>query len=229
MDKKIARAQKRKCFHGRGALARWTDRLFFAGLGGLCLYIVLKNWWLSITSAVCLLSIQMIWAKHRWESYQKDLRKKTSVALRKENWLKEEAVKIRSCGETILFPLPGKEQLSANCLNADKGTRFHCFGDEDKRLCEYAKSYGCILVFHPWGMGKVPTNEDIENRIAEVSDGSKNALHRIISQTYNRYFLTGACLLLFSITLRHAVYWRLLASLCFIIGAVKRLVRIESI
>ncbi len=223
MERIIERAYKRDCFQGRGIVGRWTDWLFFSCLGGLLLFIAFRILWLSAVFTACLLLVQLAWASHRWTVYYQTLKNDICASLRRENWLTEEAARIRADSEVVLFPLPGRDRLIESCLNAPKGTRFHCFGTADASLCKVAEDYGCTLVFHPWGMGKKPTEEAVEKRIVDGSNVRKGGrIGKLFSQTDIRYFITGGALLLLSLFMNHAIYWRLTASVCFFFGTIKR-------
>ena len=112
MKEKIILEQKRICFQGRGAIARALDRVFFAILSGLCLYIACGKLWLSVLMSASILLLQVALAKKRWTSYVRTLRKNTEKQLRQENWMEEEAVKIHAGGERILYPEPNGEELT---------------------------------------------------------------------------------------------------------------------
>ena len=226
MKEKIILEQKKICFQGRGTVARALDRVFFAILSGLCLYIACGIWWLSALMSVSILLLQVALAKKRWTSYVRTMRKSTEKQLRQENWMIEEAAKIRAGGERILYPEPNGEELTGFCLNVSKGTRFHCFETENKALEQIAKDYGCVLVFHPKREGETPTDLQIENRIEmETPVRQKHTITRLLAQAESRYYTTGAVLLALSMVLRRAIYWRILASLCFGIGTIKRVIR----
>lgn len=224
MRKKIILAQKRICFQGRGTIARVLDRTFFAVLGGLCLYIGCGTWWLSALMSISIYLLLFALAKRRWDSYLKSLWNSMKTQLRQENWMEEEAARIRASGETILYPKPDAEKLTGYCLNAPKGTRFHCFEAESTTLAQIAENYGCVLLFHPRREGETPTDDQIESHIeAKTPTGRKHTIIRILSQTESRYYIAGVVLLGLSMVLRRAVYWRILASLCFFVGTIKRM------
>ena len=230
MDRKTERAYKRKCFQGRGTVARWVDRVFFALLGGVCLHIVCRNLVLSCLLSVGLLALSLLWEKKRWVRFQHDLWQRTARALRREAWLREEAARIREEGGVILYPVPEREALTGLCLCLGEGTAFHCFGDPKEKLLDRAKALGCTLAFHPWQEGQEPSREQVLERLKQNAPKRDRKLWRTLWQLPgNRYLLTGGVLLLLSLFLRRALYWRLLGSLCLMLGALRRALHVEQI
>ena len=82
------------------------------------------------------------------------------------------------------------------------------------------------MSFHPWGRGEEPNRDEVNERI--IRDAPKGRLklwQRLLELSGNRYILAGCLLLLLSMGLRKALYWRLLGSLCLMIGALRRAFR----
>ena len=229
MDKRTERAYKRTCFQGRGAVARWVDRVFFALLGGACLYIACRNFVLSCLLLVGLLAFSLLWERKRWARFRQDLWQRTVRDLRREAWLKGEAARLRQGGGVILYPLPDGEALVGLCLRYGQGTAFHVFGDPKQELIHRAKALGCTLAFHPWREGPEPSQAQVLERLKQNAPKRERTIWRALWQLPgNRYLLTGGVLLLLSLFLRRALYWRLLGSLCMMLGAVRRLLHVEK-
>ena len=64
----------------------------------------------------------------------------------------------------------------------------------------------------------------IERLKRDAPKRDRKLWHTLLHLPGNRYLLTGCALLLLSMVLRRALYWRLLGSLCLFIGAVRRAV-----
>ena len=223
MDRTTERAYKRICFHGRGIAARWLDRVFFALLGGGCLYIACRNIALSCLLLVGLLAFSMLWEKKRWARFQHDLWQRTVMTLRREAWLKGEAARLRQAGGTVLYPTPDAETLIGLCLRFGETTVFHCFGEAGEDLAAEAKALGCALIFHPWQEGSEPSREQVAERLRRDAPKRRERIWpMLLHLPGSRYLLTGCALLGLSMVLRRALYWRLLGSLCLCIGAVRR-------
>lgn len=223
MEGAIERAYKRKCFQGRGTFARLLDRAFFSAFGGVCLYIVIRRMFPSILLFAALFLLLNLMGRRRWQTYRRQLYRSAEAELKREVWLKQEAESFRQQGGVILFPLPRKEELMGLCLRLGPGTAFHAFGGSKQVLTTTAYQMGCTVTFHPWGEGEAPTQEQIEAKIRQEAPPRRGGLWRqLIKLPDNRYLLTGCVLLLLSIFVKGALYWRLLASLCLLIGAVRR-------
>ena len=223
MDKRMELAYKRICFHGRGIVARWLDRVFFAVLGGICLYLQRRNLLLSGMLFIGILIMSLLWEYKRWTKYKRDLWKKTVKALKQENWLRQEAARIRQEGGEVLYPVPDAEALLGHCLRSGEDTSFHCFGEAKRELITLAERYGCMVSFLPWQEGAEPSREQVNERLQrDAPKGDRKVWSALLHLPGNRYLLTGCVLLLLSMVLRHALYWRLLGSLCLAIGAIRR-------
>ena len=223
MNGRVERAYKRICFQGRGAVARWTDRAFFALLGGVCLYLLCRNVALSCVFSAALLGVFLLWESRRWTKYKRDLWQKTVRALKREDWLRQEGIRIRQAGGTILYPTPDAGAMLGFCLRFGAGTAFHCFGDAKIELIAQAKSMGCSVAFHPWQEGVEPSRERVLERLERDAPKRERKLWQSLRRLPgSRYLLTGCALLGLSMVLRRALYWRLLGSLCLMIGAIRR-------
>lgn len=223
MDRTTARAYKRKCFQGRGIVARWLDRVFFSALGGVCLYILLRNLILSLLLGGAFLLLLVLWDRRRWARFRHRLWQRTVDQLWREDWLRQEAGRIRGSGGVLLYPVPDLDTLTGLCLRLGEGTAFHCVGDVKDSLIAAAQALGCSLTFHPWGQGEEPSREQVVERL--VCDAPKRyALpwQKLLHLPGNRYLVTGLLLLLLSMILRRALYWRMLGTLCLVIGTVRR-------
>lgn len=223
MDGSTVRAYKRKCYQGRGWIARWLDRVFFALLCGACMYIPVGRFFLSLLLAAAALLLLTFLDMRRWDKFRQKLWQDAADRLRRETWLRKEAERIRQAGEITLFPTPDREALLGLCLRSGPGTTFHGFGEGREDLIAEAAAYGCTLVFHPWGQGEAPSREQVIERLRqEAPKGGKRLWRMLLHLPGNRYLLAGGLLLLLSVFLRRALYWRLLGSLCLLIGAFRR-------
>ena len=222
MDTSTERAYKRACFQGRGVLARWMDRIFFSLLGGLILLILCGRILPSVLLALAVLLTMVLWDRKRWEKYKLRLWKGKAASLRREAWLKQAAEDIRQAGGVVLYPTPDADHLTGLCLKMGSGAAFHCFGERDKTLMNVAGDLGCSLSFHPWGEGEEPDRKRILERIREEAPRhDRSAWRNLVHLPGTRYVLTGFLLLAFSMCLRRALYWRLLGSLCLLIGGLR--------
>ena len=223
MDRMTERAYKRECFQGRGMVARSLDMAFFSLLGGACLYVLIRNLVYSTLLSAGLLLFFILWDRRRWHRYRQCIWQEVARSLRREAWLQQEAERIRGEGGVIIYPTPDSERMIGLCLNFGQGTVFHCFGDTNSNLLAVAEDYGCSVVFHPWQEGPEPSQEQVMERLRRNAPKRDGALwKRLLDLPGNRYLLTGALLLLLSIVLRRALYWRFLGSLCLLIGAIRR-------
>ena len=223
MDKKTELAYKRICFHGRGTVARWLDRAFFSSLGGVCLYVACRSRLLSVLLFIALSALLVLLHRKRWMKYRRKLWQAAADRLKREDWLRQEAERIRQAGGTILYPTPDGQALLGECLRIGKGAAFHCIGDVREDLIDQARSVGCTIEFHPWGEGTEPSFEQVLDRLRQDAPKTGAKLWpRLLRLPENRYLLTGSVLLLLSIFLKRAMYWRLLGSLCLMIGALRR-------
>ena len=199
------------------------DRAFFSALGAVCLFIVLRCFVLSVLLFAAVFLLLSLWNERQWSRYKQQLWNRTAVALKRESWLKQEAERLRKQGGVILFPLPERDEFIGLCLRMGPGTGFHAFGGPKEELAKAADEMGCIVTFHPWGEGEAPTRGQIEERLRQKVPLRKGRLwNKLLQLPDNRYILTGCVLLLLSIILKRALYWRLLASLCLLIGAFRR-------
>ena len=223
MDRMTERAYKRKCFQGRGMVARSLDMAFFSLLGGACLYVLIRNLVYSTLLSAGLLLFFILWDRRRWHRYRQCIWQEVARSLRREAWLQQEAERIRGEGGVIIYPTPDRERMIGLCLNLGKDTVFHSFGDTNNDLLAAAEAYGCSITFHSWQEGPEPSQEQVMERLRRNAPKRDGALwKRLLDLPGNRYLLTGALLLLLSIVLRRALYWRFLGSLCLLIGAIRR-------
>ena len=217
------RAYKRKCFQGRGMVARSLDMAFFSLLGGACLYVLIRNLVYSTLLSAGLLLFYILWDRRRWHRYRQCIWQEVTRSLRREAWLQQEAERIRGEGGVIIYPTQDRERMIDLCLNFGQGTVFHCFGDTNSNLLAVAEAYGCSITFHSWQEGPEPSQEQVMERLRRNAPKRDGTLwKRLLDLPGNRYLLTGALLLLLSIVLRRALYWRFLGSLCLLIGAIRR-------
>ena len=223
MNDKMIQAYKRICFHGRGIVARLTDRAFFSLLGGVCFFLLFGDRLLSVSFMAALLVTFLLWGHRRWMKYKHSIWQKTVKTLKQEDWLRQEAERIRQEGGKVLYPVPDAEALLDHCLRSGEGTTFHCFGEEKGELIALVESCGCTLSFHPWQEGSEPSREQVIERLRrDAPKRDRRIWHALLHLPGNRYLLTGCVLLLLSMALRHALYWRLLGSLCLCMGAIRR-------
>lgn len=229
MDRNAERAYKRTCFQGRGSVARWLDRGFFSGLGGVCLYILTRNMALSGLLCMGLFALLTLWDGRRWSRFKRKVWQDALGQLKREEWLQQEAELIRKTGGVLLFPTPGEDDFMGLCLRHGPGTIFHFFGDARKELTAQALALGCTASFHPWGEGKEPSREQVMDRLRRDAPVYRRKLWRSLLQLPgNRYLLTGFVLLVLSLFLRRALYWRLLGSVCLLFGTFRRSLRVAS-
>ena len=229
MDTFVERAYRKQCFQGRSPFARWLDRTFFSTLGGVCLYLLLGRLVPSLLLLLAILILLILYDVRKWSRYRQKLWRNAANDLRREGWLRQEAERIRKAGGVPLYPMPELDMLTGLCLRLGEGTAFHCFGTPAPELAAAAASMGCTLAFHPWGQGPDPSGAQVIQRL--VRDAPKRnglAWRQLLQLSDNRYLLTGCLLLLLSIFLRRALYWRLLGSLCLLIGAVRRSFRLVT-
>ncbi len=216
-------AYKRKCFHGRGIVARSLDMAFFSLLGGACLYVIKGNLWLSLILSAGLLLAFVLWDRKRWYNYKQRILQEAVKTLSREAWLRQEAENIREAGGVVLYPTPDRERMIGLCLRLGQGNVFHCFEDIKEDLSASVEAFGCSVIFHPWQEGPEPKREQVIELLRRDAPRRDGALwKRLLGLPGNRYLLTGVLLLLLSIFLRRALYWRLLGSLCLLIGAIRR-------
>ena len=219
----MERAYKRICFQGRGIITRWTDRVFFSLLGGVCLYIPCRNLTMSTMLFLAMLTFFLLWENRRWTKYKRDLWQKTVNTMKREAWLRQEATRIRQEGGEVLYPTPDAEVLLGFCLRFGAGTSFHCFGEPERDLIRIAEHYGCTLSIHPWQEGEETSPEQVLERLRrDAPKRDRKLLRALLHLPGSRYVLTGCVLLFLSMVLRRALYWRLLGSLCLVIGAIRR-------
>lgn len=229
MDRSMERAYKRICFQGRGAIARWTDRAFFSLLGSVCLYLVGRNRLLCGLLFPALMAAFVLWDRRKWTRFQHELWQQTAKTLKREDWLKSEADRLRQKGGVILYPTPDGEEMTGFCLRHGPGTAFHCFGDQEGELISKAKTMGCTVAFHPWQEGDEPSRDQVIERLRQnAPKQGKGVWKALLQLPGNRYLLTGGVLLALSLLLRRALYWRLLGSLCLMIGALRRAFQVRS-
>ena len=204
-------------------MARWLDRVFFALLCGVCLYISVGRFFLSVLLAAAVLLLLTFLDMRRWDKFRQKLWQDAADRLRRETWLRKEAERIRQAGGIVLFPTPDRDALLGLCFRYGPDTVFHGFGEGREDLITEAAAYGCTLVFHPWGKGEAPSREQVIERLRqEAPKGGKRLWRMLLNLPGNRYLLTGGLLLLLSVFFRHAFYWQLLGSLCLLIGAFRR-------
>ena len=225
----MAQAYKRICFHGRGMAARWLDRTFFGLLGGVSLYLLFRHLPLSVLLCVALWIAFCLLDHRRWLRYRHELCQKTATALKREDWLRREAQAIRQGGGIVLYPTPKTDELTGFCLRYGQGTAFHCFGEPKDDLTALVETFGCTVSFHSWQEGTEPSREQVLKRLRrDVPKGKGRLLPLLWHLPGNRYLLTGFVLLLLSLFLRRAIYWRLLGSFCLMFGAVLRSFRVSQ-
>lgn len=219
----MERAYKRICFHGRGIVARWLDRGFFAAVCGVCLYILEGKAVLSLLLFGAAALLFLLWDMRRWDRFKRKLWRSASDQLRREAWLDQEAERIRRAGGVVVYPSPDADSFLGLCLRMGPGASFHCFGDPQEKLTEAASAVGCSISFHPWGAGEAPSRAQVEARLErDAPKKTGNVWRSLLALPANRYLLVGFLLLALSMLLRHALYWRLLGSLCLMIGAARR-------
>ena len=229
MDRSMERAYKRKCFQGRGWLARWLDKVFFSALCGICLFILCGSRLLSLLLIAGVLLLLCLLDRKRWNRFRHKLWQDAAHRLKREDWIKQEAEDIRRSGGTILFPTPDRDTFMGACLRFGPGTAFHSFGEPVEELRTEAVAFGCAMSFHPWGEGGEPSRERILERLRQDAPLRDHRLWRkLLHLPGNRYLLTGCLLLLLSVFLRKALYWRLLGSLCLLIGTFRRTFRMMT-
>ena len=217
------RAYKRICFHGRGILARWLDRVFFSALAGTCLFILQGRFFPACTVFLTALTLFVIWDRKHWNDFWRETWQKAVRDLKREDWLRQEAKRIRECEGVILYPTPNREELTGYCLRTGKGTAFHCFGEPQQELIDLVSSLGCSIFFHPWQEGMEPSREKVMERLHRDAPQRKRRIWCALLQVSgSRYLLAGSLLLMASVFLRHAIYWRCMGTVCLMIGAVKR-------
>lgn len=226
MKGSIERAYKQKCFQGRGMAARWLDRVFFSALGAISLLICTGKLFLSTLLFAAAMGMLTLWDLRRWRTYRLQVWRNAADELRRESWLKQEAMTIGQTGGTILYPTPDADTLIGHCLRQGQGASFHCFGEPQNDLIAAAAAWGCVLSFHPWGRGEEPNRNEVNERIIrDAPKGRPKLWRRLLQLSGNRYILAGCLLLLLSMGLGKALYWRLLGSLCLMIGALRRAFR----
>ena len=204
-------------------MARWLDVGFFSFICGVALYILSGRVFLSLLLMIAALSFLILLDARRWGRFRQKLWKDAVSRLRREDWLRQEAERIRQAGETVLYPAPGRDELTGLCLRRGPGTAFHCFGEPKEELRAEALAVGCTLTFHPWGQGSEPSREQVEDRLRQDAPKRERKLWRaLLRLPGKRYLVTGCLLLLLSIFLRRALYWRLLGSLCLFVGTCRR-------
>ena len=229
MDTRIVHAYKQQCFQGRGIVALWSDRTFFSALTGVCLYIWRRRLIASLLLFAAVFALLTVWDMRRWSRFKRNLLRNAVDRLKREDWMDREAERIRQKGGVTLFPTPDTDSMTGCCLRLGRGTSFHCFGEVKTELIAGAAAYGCTVTFHPWGEGAGPSREQVIQRLErDAPKRDTKLLRRLLSLPGSRYLVTGCMLLLLSIVLRHALYWRLLGSLCLLIGAVRRSVRLVA-
>ena len=217
------RAYKRQCFQGRSAAARWLDRLFFSALCGAGLNILLGKLLPSLLLLGSALLLFTLWDGRRWSRFERKLYESVRDRLRREDWLLQEAERIRQGDGKLLYPTPEGDALSGFCLRYGPGTAFHCIGKEERDLVARAETFRCTVTFHPWGFGAEPSLEAVNERLKHDAPERRAKLWpALLRLPGNRYLLTGCLLLLLSVFLRRALYWRLLGTLCLFIGAIRR-------
>lgn len=203
--------------------ARWLDIAFFSALGGMCLYIAGNSFTLAACLSLAMVLLQVLLDQKRWGKYQRQLWQKAKDRLKRENWLRREGEHLRNAGGIILYPTPDEDRLMGMCLRWGPGTKFHCFGEERKVLADLASSMGCTVTFHVWDHGGEPSPEQVAERIRLDAPIRRHQLMpRLRRLPFDRYLLTGSLLLILSIFLKRAFYWRLLGSMCLMIGAFRR-------
>lgn len=228
MDRILERSYKRTCFQGRGVVGRWLDRAFFSALAGAGLYILTGKALFALLLAGTALLLLILWDVRRWTRFRRKLWQGAATALKREDWLRKEAASLRQGGGVVLYPTPEGEALMGLCLRYGSGTAFHSFGAEQADLAAQAAALGCSLTVHPWGEGAEPSREQVLERLRRDAP-RRTALpwRALLDLPGGRYLLTGCALLLLSMILRRALWWRLLGSACLVIGAIRRSLRIR--
>ena len=113
--------------------------------------------------------------------------------------------------------------MTGLCLRQGEGTAFHTFGEVREELIVQAKTLGCTVSFHPWQEGSEPSQEQVLERLKrDAPKRTGNLWRTLLHLPGNRYLLAGCAVLLLSMVLRRALYWRLLGSLCLLLGALRR-------
>ena len=209
--------------------ARWMDRIFFGILGGVSLYLLFLQLLLSVLLCIALWIAFCLLDHRRWMKYCHELWRKTATALKREDWLRREAQAIRQGGGIVLYPTPKADALTGFCLRYGQGTAFHCFGEPKGDLTTLVGTLGCTVSFHAWQEGTEPSREQVLERLRRDAPKGKGRLLPLLWHLPgNRYLLTGCVLLVLSLFLRRAFYWRLLGSFCLVIGAIRRAFRVSQ-
>ena len=217
------RVYKRICFQGRGTLARWLDRIFFSALAGICLLVLRGGIVPACTVFLATLALFVLWDRKRWNDYWRTTFKKAVRDLKREDWLRREAERIRGEGGTILYPEPSREELTGHCLRMGSGTTFHCFGEPQQELIDLASAFSCGISFHPWQEGTEPSREQVMDRLrCDAPKRKRRIWCALLELPGSRYLMAGSVLLIASIFLRRSIYWRCLGMVCLLIGAIKR-------
>ena len=165
MDRVTEQAYKRRCFQGRGLVARSLDMAFFSLLGGACLYVLKRNLGFSILLSGMLLLVFVLWERKRWDRYKQCILQEATKALRREAWLQQEGESIRGKGGVILYPTPDRKDMIGFCLRLGQGTAYHCFGDTNEELLAVAEAFECSIAFHPWQEGPEPSRAQVIERL----------------------------------------------------------------
>ncbi len=199
------------------------DKVFFSGLCGVCLYVLSGQFFYFMLFAAAMLLLLTMIERQRWNRFRRRLRQDAQTQLKREDWLAKEAERIRKAGGEILFPTPDGDTFMGLCLRLGPGTTFHCFGEPKEDLNATALKTGCALKFHPWGQEGRPSQSQVDEKLRQDAPKSERRLWQILLHLPgNRYLATGFLLLALSIFLKKAIYWRLLGSLCLLIGAFRR-------
>ena len=223
MDRRIEQAYKRNCFQGRGAVARWVDRGFFSALCGVGSYGLWGEKVTSLLLASASVLLFTLWDMLRWQKFRQKLWRREADQLKRESWLRQEAEAIRRQGGVILFPTPDRDTLQGLCLGRGQGASFHCFGAARDDLVAQAQALGCTVWFHPWGNGAEPSREQVQERLVRDAPKRKAKPWRhLLTLPGGRYYMAGLLLLILSVFLKRALYWRLMGSVCLLIGAFRR-------
>ena len=82
--------------------ARWLDRVFFSALGAISLLICTGKLFLSILLFAAAMGMLTLWDLRRWRTYRQQVWRNAADELRRESWLKQEAMTIGQTGGTIL-------------------------------------------------------------------------------------------------------------------------------
>lgn len=222
MDANTKRYYQKQCFGGRSLFARTVDNVFLCCLIAGALFILgVKSPWPFLIGMVGFLIVAGI-EKARWSWFEKRLFEKTAQTLQRESWMRQKAEELKQPNKYLAYPTPENEELIGLCLRLNQGVEIHSFGNEDKDKKNLANAWGHSMVFHAFMPEEKPSMEEIEKRIEKGVKKNRYSFRQVAKAIpINRFFVSGIVLLVLSIFLRRAMYWRLMGSLCLSIGVLR--------